>query len=62
MRPISEIKANYRLRIVSSGEDGCLVGARRFSAPLQTKDIGGCAWTTKKQNGAWRLTDRSAWK
>ena len=22
MRPISEIKANYRLRIVSSGEDG----------------------------------------
>lgn len=25
-----------------------MVGARRFSAPLQTKDIGGCAWTTKK--------------
>ena len=23
----------------------------------QTKDIGGCAWTTKRQNGAWRLTD-----
>lgn len=28
MRPISEIKANYRLRIVSSGEDGFAAGMR----------------------------------